>query len=370
MSNYIEFPVGGLTGPLNEMETAMQDIAHRFALDVLRPAGIEIDKLNPEDAVSPSSPLWNVLKQANELGLSVSATAEMSPTERARLFLIAAQEFSWGEGGLAGMILVSMMPALYAALAGNTEMVEFCEGKLGCWGITEPDHGSDMIDASGQISQANTSYGKPNCVAEILGDKIVINGQKSAWVSGAITAEVCALYCHAKINGKTIPGYSIIVPLDLPGVTKGKPLDKIGLRALNQGELYFDNVEVPLNHIIATPDNYVEFVYETLAEANLHVGNLAVGVARSAYEYALKYAHERKQGGTPIILHQSVRYRLFHMFRKLEAASALVFRASEFNTTAPRPAVIGSMAAKVNGTQTAFEITSDALQIFGGNGLT
>jgi acyl-CoA dehydrogenase len=370
MSDYIDLPLGGLTGRLSDMESTIQEITHRFALEVLRPAGIAMDKMTAEEAVGPDSPLWSALSQASELGLSVSATIEMEPLERTRLFLIAAQEFGWGEGGLAGMILVSMMPSLYSALAGNMEMVEYCEGKLGCWGITEPDHGSDMLDASGQIAAENGNYGRPNCIAEIQGDKIVINGQKSAWVSGGITAEVCALYCHAKVGDEVKPGYTIIVPLDLPGVSKGKPLDKIGLRALNQGEIYFENVEVPLNHIIATPENYTDFVYDTLAEANLHVGNLAVGVARSAYEHALQYAHERKQGGQPIIRHQSVRHRLFHMFRKLEAASALVFRAAEFNATAPRPAIIGSMSAKVNGTQTAFEIASEALQIFGGNGLT
>jgi alkylation response protein AidB-like acyl-CoA dehydrogenase len=162
----------------------------------------------------------------------------------------------------------------------------------------------------------------------------------------------------------------LIVPLDLPGVTKGKPLDKLGLRSLNQGEIYFDNVEVPITHLLAGPDQYADLVYHSLAEANVHVANLAVGLARAAYEHALDYAHQRKQGGQAIIHHQNVSYRLFHMFRKVEAARALVRRAAEYNATARQPALQGSIAAKVTATQTAFEVASEALQIFGGNGLT
>jgi len=227
-----------------------------------------------------------------------------------------------------------------------------------------------MLDADGALQAADGHYGRPNCVARIEGDKVIINGQKSAWVSGALSAELCALYCHVEQDGEIKPGITILVPLDLPGVSRGKPLDKIGFRALNQGELYFDNVEVPINNMLAGPDDYVQQVYHTLAEANVHVGNLAVGIARAAYEHALAYAHERKAGGQTIILHQNVRYRLFHMFRKIEAARALVRRAAEYNATAPSAALQGSIAAKVTATQTAFEVASDALQIFGGNGVT
>jgi acyl-CoA dehydrogenase len=370
MTAYINLPLSGLEPPLSEMEQLVQDNCHRFAEEVLRPAGPVMDELTPEETVAPESPLWTVLEQAGELGLSVKVLLELEPVERSRLLLIAAEELAWGDGGLAGMILVSQMPALYSALAGNMEMVDYCDGKLGCWGITEPDHGSDTLDADGSLQAAGGSYGRPSCVARIEGEKIIVNGQKSAWVSGGITAQVCALYCHLEENGETRPGVVAIVPLDLPGVTRGKPLDKMGLRSLNQGELYFDNVEVPISHLLAGPDGYVDMVYHTLAEANVHVANLAVGVARAAYEHALDYAHQRKQGGQTIIRHQNVKYRLFHMFRKVEAARALVRRASEYNATAAQPALQGSIASKVTATQTAFEVASEALQIFGGNGLT
>jgi len=370
MTKYIDLPLSGLEPPLNEIETAVQDMAHRFAEDVLRPVGTAVDALSPEAAIAPESPLWDAIEQAKALGASVSVMRDLTPLERARFSAITAEEYAWGDAGVGGLILISQLPALFAMRVGNEEMTEFCDGKPGCWAITEPDHGTDTLDAEGSLQAANGSYGKPNCLARIDGDKIVINGQKSAWISGAMTAEVCALCCHLEDGAGTRPGLAMIVPLDAKGVSRGKPLDKVGVRGLNQGELYFDNVEVPISHLLAGPEDYTDFIYHCWASVNAHVGNMFVGVARAAYEHALAYAHERKQGGVPIIQHQSVRSRLFHMFRKVEAARALARRVAEYNETAPMPALQGSMSAKVTSTQTAFEVASDALQIFGGNGLT
>jgi alkylation response protein AidB-like acyl-CoA dehydrogenase len=370
MSNYFELPLTGLQDPLSEMEAMVQMQCRKFAKTVLRPIGIELDKMNPEAAIAPDSPLWGALEKASELGLRVTALAELPPVEATRILALASEELSWGDAGIAGAILVGHMPVLYSMIAGNTAMAEYCEGKRGCWAITEPDHGSDQLDASGAVSAVNGNYGRPNCIARIEGDKVVINGQKSAWVSGAMTAEVCALYCHAEVDGKTLPGIAVIVPLDAKGVSRGKPLDKIGLRGLNQGELYFDNVEVPIENLLAGPDTYIDFAHQTLAAANPHVGTMFIGVARAAYEHALAYAHERIQGGVPIIQHQHVQFCLFEMFRKIEAARALVMRAMIYNATAEKPALHGSIASKVTATQTAFEVASEAMQIFGGNGVT
>lgn len=370
-SEYIELPLTGLEEPLSEIERAVQDNAHRFAVEVMRPLSAKLDRMTPDEVIAPESPLWSVLRKAEGLGLSVLEMAVLPPLERARLFAIATEELAWGDSGLAGALLVNHFPVMYSLLAGNLEMAKFCEGKLGCWGITEPDHGSDILHPSGDLMAPGKPYGRPNCTAHIIGDKIVVNGQKSAWVSGAITAQVCALFCHhVDSDGRTAPGVAVIVPLDLPGVTRGKPLDKIGFRAMNQGELYFDSVEVPISHLLAGPDTYQELSYRMLCEANPHVAVVAVGIARAAFEHALAYAHERKQGGQPIILHQNVRYRLFEMFRKVEAARALTRRVITYNAMAPYPAIIASTAAKVTATQTAFEVASEAMQMFGGNGVT
>jgi alkylation response protein AidB-like acyl-CoA dehydrogenase len=369
-ATHIDFPLTGLEEPLSEMERSVQDAAHRFAEHVMRPAGARLDRLSAAALIAPDSELWKVLQESAGLGLTMTTLLELPALERARLMMIASEELAWGDAGLAGAILVNNFPGMYAAIAGRMDLVAYCDGKLGCWGITEPDHGSDMLDAHGSLQAADGDYGRPNCVARIDGDQVVIDGQKAAWVSGAMTAQVCALYAHAEIDGKTRPGLVIIVPLDLPGVTRGKPLEKLGLRGLNQGELYFENVVVPSSNIIAGPDDYADMVYHTLAEANVHVACTAVGIARAAYEHALAYVHTRRAGGRKIAQHQQVQHRLFHMFRKVEAARSLVRRVATYNATAPLPALQGSAAAKVHATQTAFEVASEALQIFGGNGMS
>ena len=371
MTEYVPLPMSGTEPPLSDMEQALQDSIHRFAVEVMRPLGSVLDRMPAEAVIAADSPLWGALSKAGGLGLSITAMMELPPRERVRLLAIATEELAWGDGGLGGIILCNNFPVMYSLLAGNLDMARYCEGKLGCWAITEPDHGSDMLDASGGLQAPEGVYGKPNCTARIIGDKVVIHGQKSAWVSGALTAQVAALFCHFQDElGPVRPGVAVIVPLDLPGVSRGKPLDKLGFRGLNQGELYFDQVQVPISHLLAGPEGYAGLAYHMLCEANPHVGCCAVGLARAAFEHAWEYAHRRRQGGVPLIRHQQVRLRLFEMFRKIEASRALVRRVMEYNATAARPSMLASTSAKVTATQTAFEVASDALQMFGGCGLS
>jgi alkylation response protein AidB-like acyl-CoA dehydrogenase len=159
------------------------------------------------------------------------------------------------------------------------------------------------------------------------------------------------------------------VPLDSPGVSRGKPLDKIGQRALNQGEIFFDEVRVPADYMVVGPDAYAMVVETVLTMANASMGAIFVGLGRAALEHALEYAKERVQGGVPIFEHQSVKARLFKIFTQVEAARSLAWRVMLYNSTNP-PLVQYSIASKVFCTQTAFDAASAALQIFGGNGLS
>jgi acyl-CoA dehydrogenase len=363
----------GLEAPLSELERTVQANARRFALNVMRPAGEALDRMTPEQTIDPESPLWKVLAGAAELGVTVGALMEMAPEDRARLIPILYEELAWGDGGLAIALGASTTPWIVLHALGRQDLIEkYPEGtQIGCWGITEPDHGSDTLDFGRDLAYPGSAYGKPNCVARVDGQDVVINGQKSAWVSMGPLATLCVLYC-AFDDGSGRPQYcTLLVPLDRAGVSRGKPLDKLGQRPLPQGEIFFENVRIPIDHMIAAPGiEYERATYAILAEANAIMGCMWVGVARAAYEHALAYAHSRKQGGVPIIQHQNVRYRLFHMFRRIEAARALAQRVQMYNQTAAVPALQGSIASKVTSTQTAFEIASEAIQMLGGNGVT
>ena len=169
-----------------------------------------------------------------------------------------------------------------------------------------------------------------------------------------------------------------LVYLTAPGVSRGRPLEKLGQRALPQGEVFFSDVRVPLHHLVVPAEMYPMMLEMTLCNANGFMGSTFVGCARAAYELALAYAKERVQGGVPIFEHQSVKAKLFEMFRKIEAARSLNRRVVLYNTVhsplsgdmSLMPAVQFAIASKVTSTQTAFEVATEALQVFGGNGLT
>ena len=161
-----------------------------------------------------------------------------------------------------------------------------------------------------------------------------------------------------------------LVPLDLPGVSRGKPLDKLGQRPLNQGEIFFDDVRIPATYMVVGPEVYARVVEQVLTYANAWMGVTFVGLARAALELALDYAKTRIQGGVPIVTHQSVKTRLFDMFTRVEAARALARRVLLYNTTHLEPLLQYAIASKVFCTTTAFEVANTALQIFGGYGLS
>lgn len=363
-------PARGLEAPLSNVQTMLAETAHRFAESVMRPAGRRLDRLTPEEVVAPGSPFWQVQQQFASFGIGARTLHELPAEEGAELQSILFEELGWGDAGLAISIGAGLLPASVALLLGRAEFADRWQGRgLGAWGLTEPDHGTDMLDYDGQLAASPAVASRPNCVATPVGGEFVIRGQKSAWVSNGPVATHCILFCACD-DGAAGSGCVLLVPLDAKGVSRGRPLDKLGQRALPQGEIFFDAVRVPRDCLIAGPEEYARAVYLTLAYANAGMGAVFLGVARAAYEHALAYAHERRQGGVPIIRHQQVRYRLFQMFRKLEAARALNRRVLRYNALNPESSALqGSIASKITSTQTAFELASEAIQILGGAGL-
>ena len=359
---------------LNDPECAVRDQAHKFAEEVMRPAGAQLDRLaDPADVVARDSVLWRVFDRFRELDFDAleSPDPDVMPAQAARLRFLVNEELGWGDSGLAISLGVAGFHRFFAKLSGRPELAErFCapgSRDIGCWAVTEPDHGSDTL--AFDQPQFRDAKVRANCIARKEGDAWVIRGQKSAWVSNGTIATVAALFCTIDPSHGFEGGGVAIVPLDLPGVSRGKPLDKIGQRALNQGEIFFDEVRIPETYMVVGQEAYGFVVEQVLAMANAAMGTIFVGVARAALEHALAYSHERIQGGLPIFRHQSVKARLFKAFTQVEAARALARRVALYNATQP-PLVQYSIASKVFCTQTAFEVASGALQIYGGNGLS
>lgn len=342
----------------------------------MRPLAAKMDRMSAEDAIAPGSPVYEFLEKYEQLGIDFTDLLDMDPLEGARLRTILLEELAWGDVGFATIVLVQSFPAWVAKLSGNPQLMERFTGTRGCWLITQPDRGSDCTDTTGELLADGKRHNRPNLIAEIKDGFAILNGQSSAWVSAAPLADSALAMVPAdygdglyRENG-TVNGITLLIPLDLEGISKGKPLEKLGQRTLPQGEIFFDNVKVPLEYAIAGQDQFYNSVFSLLVEANQSMGSMWIGNARAAFEHAITYCHQRRQGGMAIIEHQSVMHRLFEMFRKIEAARALNRRVSVYNVTAPYPHKAASILTKVTSTETAAEVAAEALQLFGGNGLT
>jgi alkylation response protein AidB-like acyl-CoA dehydrogenase len=372
-----------LNKTLTPEQQALREQMHRFAAEVIRPAAVELDKLTADEVIAPGSRLWDLFRQAYGQGYHLRGFPEqlggagLGPLEQH----LVGEEMGWASAGISISLGVTAFPfsfaAQYAAITGNKALMDEIvmpyvndrEGKyIGCWAITEPEHGSDtLLFGTDQFRDSGITF---QVQARRDGDDWVISGQKSAWVSnGTIATHACTFLTIDQSRGMDGGGVAVI-PLDLPGVSKSPPLRKLGQRDLNQGEIFFDNVRIPKHYMLVEPETYPMIIDNILAGANAGMSTTFTGLARAAFEEALAYTRQRKQGGKLICEHQLVQDRLFQMFRKVEAARALSRAASIYNRSTVPPATEYSIAAKVQSTQTAFDVASDAIQLMGGYGLS
>lgn len=367
------------THTLSDEEKTFAEATKRFAVDVVRPASIELDKLSPEEVIAGGSVLWDVFHEYRKMGYHRTGFREelggLAFGQTAGY--LTSELMGQASVGLTISLGVSSLPFFFASMSPEPEMQklvkDYCADEkadiIGCWAITEPDHGSDwLIDPNTEDTEPKVA---PSVRAVLDGDAYVVNGQKAAWVSNGTIATHAALFVTLDPSQGLRDSGILIAPLDLPGVTRGKPLEKMGQRDLNQGEIFFEDVRIPKSHMVcAEPGLYKVMSDRNLAGANASMGSLFTGVAQAAYDEAEAYARVRIQGGKPIIEHQNIKLKLFNMFTQLEAARSLSRRASKYNRLAATPALHYSIASKNFCTETAFKVASEAIQIFGGVGLT
>ncbi|NOZ42430.1 MAG: acyl-CoA/acyl-ACP dehydrogenase [Alphaproteobacteria bacterium] len=140
----------GLQSPLGEVETSIQDMVHNFAKNILRPLGTRLDRMSAGEAIAEGSPYWDVMQQFAGLGITPSVLLSMSPEQQALVFPIFLEELGWGDAGLAISLGTSLVPLRLAHFFQNKFLIDnIPEQSIGCWGISEPDHGSDFVDFMG-----------------------------------------------------------------------------------------------------------------------------------------------------------------------------------------------------------------------------
>jgi alkylation response protein AidB-like acyl-CoA dehydrogenase len=364
---------------LTQEQSFLRDTIREFGKEVIRPAGLKLDKMaNPADAIAKDSVFWDVSRQFRELGLHKTELPESVGGNLedmdAMSQIILLEEMGYADPGIAVSMAVSSLPFSMAAMFPNPKLQEIArafsedtKGELmGCWAISEPAHGSDYMFDTEEPAMGPSVRGIQK------GNEYIINGQKAAWVSNGTIATHAVV--HVGLDpSKGMRGQGLaIIPLDLPGISRGQPLDKLGQRSLNQGEIFFEDARIPEEYMVITPDmGIIEMGRETrIAQVNGGMALMFAGMAKAAYDEAFNYAAERIQGGVPINEHQNIKLKLFRMFNQVEAARAAARRMTLFNYDNPTPSGAHAVACKCLSTETAFQVASEAIQIFGGNGLT
>ncbi|MCF8432959.1 MAG: acyl-CoA dehydrogenase family protein [Crocinitomicaceae bacterium] len=225
---------------------------------------------------------------------------------------------------------------------------------IGAWGLTEPNTGSDAMRM------------KTTAVKE--GNEWVINGAKN-WITHGLSGDVAVVLVRTgellDSNGIT----AFIIEKGTPGFSAVKIKDKFGVRASETAELIFDNVRVPESQVIGQVGMGFKQAMQILDGGRISIAALSCGVARGAYEAALKYSKEREQFGNPISNFQAIAFKLADMATQVEAAQLLTFQAAYLKNNKKGLTKEGAFA-KYYASEVAVHCGNEAMQIMGGYGYT
>ena len=223
---------------------------------------------------------------------------------------------------------------------------------IGAWGLTEPNTGSDA--------------GRMKCVAERDGDYYVINGAKNFITHGA-SGNVAVVIVR---TGELLDSHGMtafVVERGTPGFYAGKKENKLGMRASETAEMIFDNCRVHKSQILGEiGEGFIQSM-KILDGGRISIAALSLGIAKGAYLASLKYAKERHQFGQTIASFQAISFKLADMATKIEASELLVRQAGELKDQGKNVTKLSAMA-KYFASETAVEVSTDAVQIHGGYG--
>jgi len=336
---------------LTEEQEALRELAHSFAEKEIRPVAWEYDR----DGTWPQA----IIEKAWEVGLmNAHIPAEYGGAGASAMDgVLIEEELGWGCSGIGTSISCNGLASMPVVLGGSEQVKKTYlrmlteEPKLASFCLTEPDAGSDV---SGMRTRAVKRA-----------DKYVINGSKTFITNGGY-ADWYTVYAKTDPDAGRNGISAFVVPRDA-SVVVDKHEDKMGQRASNTAALTFNDVEVPTANLLGQENHGFKLAMMTLDRTRPGVAAMAVGIARAAFEFAVEYSKERVQFGVPIAMHQAIQFLIADMATKVHVSrlatwnSAVLLDQGERNT-------LESSHAKRFAADTAMEVTTDAVQVYGGYG--
>jgi acyl-CoA dehydrogenase len=358
---------------LNEDQLQLQKWIHDFAEDVVRPAAHEWD----EREETP----WPIIQEAAQNGLyswDFLVNGFADPT--GLTMPVVAEELFWGDAGIGLSIMGSTLCVAGLIANGTPEQVaEWVpeifgtpdDVKLGAFGVSEPDAGSDVSSL------------RARAVYDEAKDEWVLNGTKT-WITNGGIANVHVLVLSVEPELGSRGQAAFVVPPGTPGLSQGQKFKKHGIRASHTAELVLDDCRVPGSCLLGGKEKLdarlararegkrtsSQAAMATFEATRPAVGAQAVGIARAAYEYSLEYAKERKQFKRAIIENQSIAFKLADMKMRIDASRLLVWRAAWMAKAGHRFENGEGSMSKLFAGETAVWVTEQAIQILGGYGYT
>jgi len=340
---------------LNEQHEMIRDALRAFSQERLAPNAARWDKEHhfPKEELKELAAL-------GAFGVAVPEELGGAGLDYVSLALVL-EEIAAGDGGTSTVISVNNCPVCSIGMMYANEQQKqqwlrpLAQGELlGAFALTEPHTGSDAAAL--------------RTTATRDGDDYIINGTKQFITSGKHADVAIVFAVTDKAAGKK--GISAFwVPTSTPGYIVAGIEHKMGQHSSDTAQILFENCRVPAANMIGEPGQGYKIALSGLEGGRIGIASQSVGMARSAFEAALKYARERESFGKPIFEHQSVQFKLSEMAMQLEAARQLIWHAASLKD-AGQPCLKEAAMAKLFASEMAERVCSDAIQIHGGYGYT
>jgi butyryl-CoA dehydrogenase/short/branched chain acyl-CoA dehydrogenase len=339
---------------LSEDEILFRDNIRQFADDKIRPLVKEMDEKGVFEK--------DLLHEFFQLGLMGIEIPEQFGGGGAKFFeaILAVEELSRVDASAGVVVDVQNTLVNNAMLRWGSDeqkkrfLPRMAADTVGAYALSEASSGSDAFGLQTR--------------AELRGGDYVLNGRK-LWITNGKEAGLFVLF--ATIDGSA--GYkgitAFLVEKNSSGFSVGKKEDKLGIRASSTCELILEDCRIPKENVLGEPGKGYKIAIETLNEGRIGIGAQMIGIARGAWEFAAKYALERKQFGKSIADFQGIQFQIAQMATEIEAARLMVYNAARMKDAGMNFVKEAAMT-KLFASQVAERVTSLAIEIYGGYGFT